>query len=196
MGTWPRTLLWLPLTLLIAASSLSLAQNRGFVVYHESEEDVLEIAFPNGEQVTKIPWDDIAGVQPDLFSERKGRLMFYRIGTCYQGSSRGQVVGYACIANVLGKSQPITFMLKIDHPSGEVAFYEVMVYREMVGHEVREGPFHDQFVGKSSKSKLYFAVDIQNLSGATLSAYHLRDAIRKLLALYENHLKPLPLIRN
>jgi len=176
--------------LLLAFGMLAHGQQGGYQEYLD-QSGALRIAFPGGESVSKVPLHGLGEPQRVLLLVGSGPRAFFRVSDCYQGRRGGAVTGYACIAEVIGKSMPITFMLKINHPQGDIALYEVMVYRELIGHKVREGAFREQFIGKTDKDKLYFGVDLRNLSGSTLSAYHLRDAFRKLLRLYEVYLRDL-----
>lgn len=157
-------------------------------------QEALQVAFADEETVARVSWRDMAPQTKAAIREALGRSVLLPVIRCYQGSRDGEVLAYACIDNVIGRSRPITYLLKIDHPEGHIAFYEVMVYRESIGKEVRKGAFREQFLGKTREDPLRFGTDLRNYTGATLSSHHLRDGFRKLLVLYEHYLSGLPVL--
>ena len=179
--------------LLAAALALLPVSSAQAIWIYFTPREAIDLAFPHGEDVEKVNWRKMS---PDTKSEIQsalgGKRLIFNLVQCFQGSLGGQVVGYACIDNVIGRYRPITFMVKINHPAGDIAHYEVMTYREAIGKEVGWGPFREQFYGKQIADPLVFGEDLRNISGATLSAHHLRDAFRRLLIVYERYLRNLP----
>jgi len=57
---------------------------------------------------------------------------------------------------------------------------KVLVYREDYGGEIGSGRWLKQFVGKSDPVKMKFGHDIQNISGATISARSLTEDVKKV----------------
>jgi Na+-translocating ferredoxin:NAD+ oxidoreductase RnfG subunit len=86
------------------------------------------------------------------------------------------------VLNVIGKEQPITFMVAVS-PEGAVRGVEVMTYRESQGSEIRSKRFRDQFVGTTLAAPLKLGRDVHGISGATLSARSTASAVKKALAL-------------
>lgn len=111
---------------------------------------------------------------------------------CFQGSTKGRIIAYACIDNMIGKERPITYIVRIDHPAGTIGMLEVMEYREAIGGEVNSPQFRGQFAGKSTADPVRLDQDIRNLHGATLSSRGLTNGARKILYLYETVLRDLP----
>ena len=170
------------------------APAQAFWVYMD-EAQAVGIAFPNGERVVRVDLDGLIESAPRLDTERAlGFALVLSDMKCYQGSKDGKVLAYACIDNVIGRYKPITFMVKIDHPSGELAWYEILVYRELVGSSSRAGPFRQQFLGKTLAAPLKYGQDIRMIAGATLTSEHLVDAFRKHFLLYKNHLQALGIL--
>jgi len=66
---------------------------------------------------------------------------------------------------------------------------QVIEYLENYGSQVRYLAWRDQFVGKTVQSPLQVDSDIANISGATMSARHLTDGIRRLLFLHQSVLR-------
>ena len=159
-----------------------------------TDEEVLKVAFTNGESVVEVDWSLMSKETKKEIEAKVGQTLVFRRMKCVQGSKSGKILGYACVDNVIGRSKPITFMLKINHPKGDVAHYEIMVYREEVGKETGGGPFREQFYGKTGADPFEYGNDLRNYSGATLSANGLRDGFVKLLTVYDRFFKTLPLL--
>lgn len=87
------------------------------------------------------------------------------------------------VDEVVGKHEFITFALALD-PSAAVRDVEIMEYRETYGGQVRDPAWRQQFVGKRDGAPLVLDHDIRNNSGGTLSARHVTDGVKRLLATY------------
>ena len=187
---------WITVAALLAGALFGAgfpAPAQAFWVYM-SEEEAVAIAFPKGERVVRVDLEAVIEPEKRLDTERQLRFALVLAEMkCFQGSRDGKILAYACIDNVIGRYKPITFMVKIEHPTGKLAWYEILVYRELVGNSSRHGPFREQFLGKTIASKLKYGDDLRMLAGATMTSDHLVDAFRKHFHLYRNHLAALPL---
>ncbi len=96
--------------------------------------------------------------------------------------------GWFILDEVLGKHEFITYAVGLN-ADGSVKQIEVMDYRETYGYEIRNQKWREQFVGKTSQSKLKLDDDIKNITGATLSSRHLTDGVKRLLSFYDLVLK-------
>src|SRR5215510_10801484 len=96
--------------------------------------------------------------------------------------------GWFIVDEVIGKHEFISYAVGLN-ADGSVKQIEVMDYRETYGYEIRNEKWRNQFVGKTSKSKLKLDDDIKNISGATLSSRHITDGVKRLLAFHELVLK-------
>lgn len=85
------------------------------------------------------------------------------------------------VDQVLGKHENITFALALDR-GGAVRALEILDYRESYGGQVRDPAWRAQFTGKRDGAPLALGRDIRNNSGGTLSARHVTDGVRRLLA--------------
>ena len=83
---------------------------------------------------------------------------------------------------------PTTYALGIN-ADGSVRQVEIIEYLEAYGSQVRYPNWREQFVGKTADSLLRIDSDITNISGATLSARHLTDGIKRLLFLHRSILR-------
>ena len=92
------------------------------------------------------------------------------------------------VDEVVGKHEMITYAIGIN-ADGSVKQIEILEYRESYGHEVAQTEWLNQFVGKTAESTMKLNKDVKNISGATLSAKHLTDGVKRVLVMYELALK-------
>lgn len=96
--------------------------------------------------------------------------------------SRGDsLLGFAQVGNVLGKDQPITFLVAID-PADRLKDVDILVYREPYGGEVAYEPWRRQFRGKTVTDSLRVGREIRSISGATISVHAVTLGVRRMLA--------------
>jgi thiamine biosynthesis lipoprotein len=89
----------------------------------------------------------------------------------------GTLLGYACIDDVPGKAQPITFLLATD-PELRIRTVEILAYRETHGGEIRRADWRAQFSGKKQGDPLRVGRDVSNIAGATISCRSLTNGVR------------------
>jgi hypothetical protein len=106
----------------------------------------------------------------------------------WRALSGGRMIGWLFVDQVIGKHELITYALGLN-VDGTIRQFEVIEYLEVQGSQVRYPHWREQFVGKSVESRLELDSDISNLSGATLSARHLTDGIKRLLFLHKSVLR-------
>ncbi|RDI19632.1 Na+-translocating ferredoxin:NAD+ oxidoreductase RnfG subunit [Pseudacidovorax intermedius] len=91
--------------------------------------------------------------------------------------------GWFVVDEVVGKHEMITYAVALDG-QGRVRRVEVLEYHESYGYEVAEPQWLHQFEGKDGAAPLKLGKDVENISGATLSAKHLTDGVKRVLAVY------------
>jgi len=91
------------------------------------------------------------------------------------------LLGFAAVGNVLGKDQPITFLVAID-PVDRLKDVDILVYREPYGGEVAYEPWRRQFRGKTASDSLRVGKEIRSISGATISVHAVTLGVKLLLA--------------
>jgi hypothetical protein len=96
-------------------------------------------------------------------------------------SRADSLLGFAAIGNVLGKDQPITFLVAID-PADRLKDVDILVYREPYGGEVAYEPWRRQFRGKGAGDSLRVGKEIRSISGATISVHAVTLGVRRMLA--------------
>src|SRR3954468_19593795 len=106
----------------------------------------------------------------------------------WKAMAKGKLIGWLFVDQVIGKHELITYALGVN-VDGSVRQLQIMKYLETYGSQVRYPNWRDQFVGKTVKNPLRIESDVENITGATLSARHLTDGIRRLLYLHQSALR-------
>jgi len=158
----------------MAAKYMSVDQARA-LIFPPADEYVAKPVQLTPEQMQEI--DKLSGVP--------GRSARQQV---WQALSKGKMIGWFVIDQVIGKHELITYALGIN-ADGSVRQFQVIEYLEAYGSQVRYLNWRDQFVGKTIESPLRVDSDIANISGATLSAHHVTDGIRRLLFLHQSVLR-------
>jgi len=111
------------------------------------------------------------------------RLDTLRVDTVsvLRASRADSLLGFAAVGNVLGKDQPITFLVAID-PTDRLKDVDILVYREPYGGEVAYEPWRRQFRGKGTGDSLRVGREIRSISGATISVHAVTLGVRRMLA--------------
>lgn len=91
------------------------------------------------------------------------------------------LLGFAAVRDVIGKDQPITFLVAID-PADRLKDVDVLVYREPYGGEVAYEAWRRQFRGKHAADSLRIGREIRAISGATISVHAVTLGVKQLLA--------------
>ena len=91
------------------------------------------------------------------------------------------LLGFALVGNVLGKDQPITFLVAMD-AADRLKDVDILVYREPYGGEVAYEPWRRQFRGKTAGDSMRVGREIRSISGATISVHAVTLGVRRLLA--------------
>ncbi len=157
-----------------AAKYMSVEQART-LIFPQADEYVTATVQLTAEQMAQI--DKLSGVP--------GRSPNQQV---WQALSKGKLIGWFFIDQVIGKHEFITYALGIN-ADGTVRQFQIMEYLEAYGYQVRELKWRDQFVGKTTESPLQVGTDIGNISGATLSVRHMTDGIKRLLFLHQTVLR-------
>ena len=98
--------------------------------------------------------------------------------------AKNTVLGYAIVLHELGKHEPITFITAIT-PQFKVKDFLLLVYREHRGDEVKKKRFRKQFWGLSASDSMLIDIDIDGVTGATISSWSMSYGVKKALILVE-----------
>jgi FMN-binding domain len=101
--------------------------------------------------------------------------------TVLRVSRRDSLLGFAQVGNVIGKDQPITFLVAVG-PDDRLKDVDILVYREPRGGEVAYEPWRKQFRGKSAADSVRVGGNIRSISGATISVHAVTAGVRRMLA--------------
>lgn len=145
--------------------------------------EILREFFPGSDRVTYIevapPAPQRATIEKQL-GYRLPRASYY----FYVATTKGRVDGYAFVDDELGQHEPITFAVRISG-DGVVERQEVLAYREAWGGEIRDPRFRRQFVGKTLRDAFQLRVDIDAISGATISSAAMARGVKRALVLFD-----------
>jgi hypothetical protein len=109
-------------------------------------------------------------------------------GRAWRAFAGDRLLGLFVVDHVIGKHLYIDYAVALD-ASGRIHRVDILQYRESYGGEVREPAWLAQFVGKSSASPLRVGQDIRNISGATLSAHHVTEGVKRIVAAYGSRIR-------
>jgi len=145
-----------------------------------TKDQAFEVAFPGADKVEREKtW--LKDEQRLAIGKLCQQEIEERRFNFYVGKKGTQVLGYALIDHMIGKSFPITF-ITILNVDGTVRDVEIMVYREPRGWEVKYDSFLKQFFGKTAESDYR---EINTISGATLSVGTITRGVSKAAAAYK-----------
>jgi len=94
---------------------------------------------------------------------------------------KGENLGWFVVDYVIGKHLLIDYAVSIGSDR-KVQEVEILSYRESYGGEIRSEGWLKQFSGASKESRLVLNQDISNIGGATLSARHVTEGVKRILA--------------
>jgi Na+-translocating ferredoxin:NAD+ oxidoreductase RnfG subunit len=171
-----RNLQWLPL---LPVAALSTAIAPAHAVLYATAEEAAKRAFPEAtgfkERELQLTVDQMKALPSD--AGIAARAVRFRALVALQGDKS---IGTVVIDAVIGKFDLIDYAVGLDS-SGKLRSVEILAYRESHGYEVRLPAWRKQFVGKDKRDKLRVSEDINNISGATLSATHVTDGVRRIV---------------
>jgi hypothetical protein len=176
---------WLALSCLVSVLAMPLlaAGQEGIFL---KEEEAPKAVFPDATAFLRRVVPGSAELN-DKIKQRLGKTptsLWQDSYVTFVAKKDDAILGYAVIVEEIGKHRPITFIVGVgaDHKIKDVA---LLAYREAYGGEVRDRRFLRQYQGKQLKDPLLPYRDIQNISGATLSAEAIGRGSKKALALVE-----------
>jgi thiamine biosynthesis lipoprotein len=164
-------------------SWLLLAPSRGHAIVYLTAEEALRRLIPEAKTFREVAIR-LSPLQKERVAGLLGSVVREDAYRSWIVEHAGRAMAHAVLLNVIGKEQPITFLVVVG-ANGVVRGVEVLIYRESEGSEIRSGRFIRQFVGKTLAAPLKLGRDIEAISGATLSSRSTAYAVKKALALIE-----------
>lgn len=149
-----------------------------------TKKQALELVFDKAnrfEQRLLVTSEQVRLEAKKLFPKNPARH-FLRITAAYQDE---RYLGLAVFGDVIGKQRPISYVLAVN-PNNSIKQIEIMAYRESHGGQIRQAGYRAQYVGKIYSEALRLGVQIDGISGATLSCRNLTDDVRYQLFFIHN----------
>ena len=170
---------WLPLTSAAAVAAFVVAAPARAAQYATAEE-AAKRSFPDATSFKETTFQ---------LSAEEARAVATTTGLALRAAPLRALValggekpiGVVVIDGVIGKFEMIDFAVGIA-TDGKIRNVEILTYRESHGYEVRLPAWRKQFVGKGKADKLRVDEDINNISGATMSATHVTEGVRRIVA--------------
>jgi Na+-translocating ferredoxin:NAD+ oxidoreductase RnfG subunit len=155
---------------------------RAETVYHTPRSLLAEF-FPRSTAV-RFQRFPLGAAQRERIGRRLGAPLARDGYVFYIATTGAHIDGYAIIDDEIGQTEPITFGVKLS-PDGVVERAEVLIYREPRGDEVRSRRFLDQMHGKTVRQPVRAGVDVDAVSGATISSHSVASGVRRALVLFD-----------
>jgi len=153
-----------------------------WAVTYYTPQEVLALFYPKA--VIQMETKTLTSEQLTRAKTALGRGGISKTWSIHVAKIGNQVQGYVLIDNVPGRERPITYAVNIA-PDGKVRAIEVLVYRENYGAQIKNQAFRKQFVGRKMSDTLTLGQDIQNISGATISARSITVGVKRALAVWQ-----------
>jgi hypothetical protein len=153
-----------------------------------TQERALELAFGEGESVERktlfLTEEQVSAIEPLAKSKLSIRVVTY-----YVGMKGGKPMGYAFFMTDTVRTMPATIMVVV-YPDATVRFIEILAFYEP--EDYKPPPRWLKLWGnKKLEEDLGIRRSIPNISGATLTARTVQDAVRRSLAIFKVAVNPL-----
>ncbi|MGC3998891.1 MAG: FMN-binding protein [Anaeromyxobacter sp.] len=163
----------------LAAPAALLAPAHAYGVEYQTADQAQRALFPEADAFEEKLVAVDAGLRATLEARLGGPLRAER-WRVRVARRQGAAVGVVVVDDVIGKFDWITYAAALG-ADGAVRGVEILAYRESHGGEVRLPRWRKQFQGKTAAAPLRVGEDIANISGATLSAQHVTDGVRRIV---------------
>lgn len=111
----------------------------------------------------------------------KEKLSFtWEENTLFKVSSKNKLNSYIYLSKGFGKMNEFDYMIVFNQDLS-ILKVKVLIYREEQGGEIGSNRWLKQFLGKKNPEEIKFGHDIQNISGATMSARSLTEDVKKVI---------------
>jgi hypothetical protein len=153
-----------------------------------AKDEALARAFPGAQVTAETVF--LSEEQVGMVRQRTGREPPSKLFTFYVARREGAIIGYGVIDTHVVRTLPEAFLVVLS-PAGVVervlmlAFYEPPEYRP-------SDRWLEQFHGRSAGDTRDWRVgrDVHGITGATLTAYAVTDALRRITVLFDLVLRP------
>lgn len=117
-----------------------------------------------------------------VISEEINSLLQQRIGkeNLFKINANNELLGYAYVSKAPSKTDEFDYLILLDKDL-IVTKTKILIYREDYGGEIGSRRWLKQFIGKKSSDRLIYEKDIVAISGATISALAMTNAMNVFL---------------
>lgn len=157
---------------------LLISVNLSAEVYYTREE-ALRAVFPDAEKIEEKTLS-LSKEQKEKVRILLGRSKVYNDFTYNEAVRDNQTIGYAVISDAMGKRMHFTYMVVVS-PKGSIEMVKILEYKELFGRRIKEEGFLNKFREKTINSPLRINVDIDAVTGATISSKSLIEGVKKTL---------------
>ncbi|MDC8758614.1 FMN-binding protein [Janthinobacterium fluminis] len=171
----------------LAALAASAASAPAFATQYLNVEQAQRLMFPeaNSFREQNVALNTAQMQQVEKLAGLPARSVHWRVFAAYKADA---AIGYLILDDVIGKFELISYAVGVNLDAS-VRQVEILSYRESHGGEIRNPAWRKQFVGKTAPAGLSVGEGIANISGATLSATHVTDGVRRIAAIAQVVLK-------
>lgn len=148
-----------------------------------SPDEALKLCLPRAQEIKKIEFPIDGDLKARILKKLNSKNLPMNSVAVFVGTKGKETTGYLIPGRVVGKHEPIDFVVAFDLEK-KIRQVEILAYRESHGGEVRRESWRKQFVGKSADDDISLHHSIANISGATLSARHLTEDIRRIATIF------------
>lgn len=157
---------------------LLISANLSAEVYYTREEALKEV-FPDASKIEEKTLS-LSKEQKEKVRILLGTSKVYSDFTYNEAVKDNQIIGYAVISDAMGKRMHFTYMVAVN-PNGSIEMVKILEYKELFGRRIKEEGFLNKFREKTIKSPLRINVDIDNVTGATISSMALTKGVKETL---------------
>lgn len=116
----------------------------------------------------------------NIGAEKKAKLSFkLDDNLLYKITNNNKPEAYLFLSKAKSKISHFDYMI-IYNMDLTIKNVKMLIYREEYGGEIGSKRWLKQFIGKSNPAKMKFGHDIQNISGATISARSMTNDVKKV----------------
>ena len=172
------SLIWLPAVAVAAVTPIYV-----YAGQYATADEAARRAFPEASSFKEGVFQ-LNAAQLRVVADATGlpeKPVLWRCLTAFDGE---KAIGIVVFDGVIGKFELIDYAVGIG-ADGNIRNVEILAYRESHGYEVRLPAWRKQFVGKNKASKLRVSDDISSISGATMSATHITDGVRRIVGVVD-----------
>jgi len=141
--------------------------------------DMPKSAYKKIDKTIAALWENIEVIKEVVKVPTNNTLSFkLKEETVFKLKNNTNILGYYYLTAANSKADKFDYMI-VFNPDLSILKVQMLVYREDYGGEIGSKRWLKQFIGKINGQKMKFGHDVQNISGATVSARSITNDIEK-----------------